>query len=61
MGLRVVKVMGEQSLDVGEQVCDLMVLLFMWCCLLANKFTKYIVIILNQLCISWMKVAMPMS
>ena len=55
MGLRLFKVMGERSLDVEEQVCDPMVLLFVWCYLLANKYTKSIVIILNQLSMFWMK------
>ena len=55
MGLRVFKVVDEKSLDVDEQVCHLMVLLFVWRCLLANKSTKSIVIILNQLCVFWMK------
>ena len=46
IGLRVFKVTGVKSLHVDEQVCDLIVLLFLWCCLLANKFTKSIVILL---------------
>ena len=54
MGLRVFEVEGEKSLDVEEQVCDLMLLLFVWCHLLANKCIKSIVIILNQLCMFWM-------
>jgi len=51
MGLRVFKIVGEKSLHVNKQVYDLIVLLFVWCCLLANKFTRSIVIILNPLCI----------
>jgi len=45
MGLRVFEVVGEKSLDVQEQVCDLMLHFFVWCYLLANKFIKSIMII----------------
>jgi len=31
VGLRVFKLMGEKSLDVEEQLCGLMLLLFVWC------------------------------
>jgi len=30
MGLRVFKVVGEKLLDIEEQVCEIMVLLFVW-------------------------------
>ena len=39
MGLRMFKVVNEKSRDVDEQVCDLMVLLFV-CCVLVNTFTS---------------------
>jgi len=45
MGLRACKLAGEKSLAVEEQVCDPMLLLFVWCYLLANKFIKSIVTI----------------
>ena len=61
MDLRVFEVVSEKSLDVEEQVCDLMLLLFVWCYLLANKFIKSIVIILNQLYIFWMNFGHAMS
>ena len=50
MGLRVFKVVDEKSLDMDEQVSDLVVLFFVWCCLLENMLTKSIMIILNPLC-----------
>ena len=61
MNLRVFEVVSEKSLDMKEQVCDLMLLLFVWCYLLANKFIKFIVIILNQLYIFWMNFGHAMS
>jgi len=48
MGLRAFMVVGKKSLNVDEQVCDITMLLLVWCCLLANKFTKPIVIIFES-------------
>jgi len=56
MGLRAFKVESQNSFDMDEQFCDLMVLLFVWCYLLANNLAKSIVIISNQLCMLWMKI-----